>query len=238
MRVESLKEEVLIGKRTSLYRDRKTIAMAKVEKKDWPNTWFLKGRTIGTISCIATPQGILKKRLNQAINDKNGPNILVIEDGGKPITAGLTTADPMREDGCIFKDDNCIVNRGDRCDKTGLVYKIHCVSCMEEVAEESKESHNYIGLTRTSVHSRMKTHLNDQRIKKSKSPLHRHDVEHHNGVQQQYVTNIVNSEKKIVRLYSLEALSIEKQDSKLSMNERNEGGRGGVVRITATRVTT
>ena len=105
-------------------------------------------------------------------------------------------------------------------------YKIHCVSCMEEVAEESNESHNYIGLTRTSVHARMKSHLYDQSRKKSKSPLYRHDVAHHNGVPQKYITNIVNSEKKIVRLYSLEALSIEKQDSKASMNERNEGGRG------------
>ena len=61
MRVETLKDEVCEGKRSSLYRDRKTIAMAKVEKKDWPNTWFLKGRTIGTISCMATPQGIIRK---------------------------------------------------------------------------------------------------------------------------------------------------------------------------------
>ena len=237
MRVETLKEEACQGKRTSLYRDRKSIAKAKVEKKDWPNTWFLKGRTIGTISCMAIPQGILKKRLNQVLNRENGPHILVVEDGGNPVTTGLTTADPKRKDGCIFQDSGCIVDSGERCDKSGLVYKIQCITCKEEVAEESNESHNYIGLTRTSVHARMKSHLYDQSRKKSKSPLYRHDVAHHNGVPQKYITNIVNSEKKIVRLYSLEALSIEKQDSKASMNERNEGGRGGVVRITATRVT-
>ena len=77
-----------------------------------------------------------------------------------------------------------------------------------------------------------------QRSKNTSRPLYRHDLAHHNGVPQKYITNIVNSEKKIVRLYSLEALSIEKQDSKLSMNERNDGGWGGIVRITATRVTT
>ena len=220
MRVETLKEEARQGKRTSLYRDRKSIAKAKVEKKDWPNTWFLKGRTIGTISCMAIPQGILKKRLNQVLNRENGPHILVVEDGGNPVTAGLTTADPKR------KDSGCIVDSGERCDKSGLVCKIQCITCKEEVAEDSNESHNYIGLTRTSVHARMKSHLYDQSRKKSKSPLYRHDVAHHNGVPQKYITNIVNSEKKIVRLYSLEALSIEKQDSKASMNERNEGGRG------------
>ena len=38
MRVETLKEEACQGKRTSLYRDRKSIVKAKVEKKDWPNS--------------------------------------------------------------------------------------------------------------------------------------------------------------------------------------------------------
>ena len=53
---------------------------------------------------MATPQGILEKRLNQALNRENGPHILVVEDGGNPVTAGLTTADPKRKDGCIFQD--------------------------------------------------------------------------------------------------------------------------------------
>ena len=100
-----------------------------MEKKDWPNTWILKGRTIGTISCMATPQGILKKRLNQALNRENGPHILVVEDGGNPVTTGLTTADPKR------KDSGCIVDSGERCDKSGLVCKIQCITCKEEVAE-------------------------------------------------------------------------------------------------------
>ena len=175
---------------------------------------------------MATPQGILEKRLNQALNRENGPHILVVEDGGNPVTTGPTFADLKRKDGCIFQDSGCIVDSGERCDKSGLVCKIQCITCKEEVAEESNESHNYIGLTRTSVHARMKSHLYDQSRKKSKSPLYRHDVAHHNGVPQKCIKNIVNSEKKIVRLYSLEALSIEKQDSKASMNERNEGGRG------------
>ena len=43
-------------------------------------------------------------------------------------------------------------------------------------------------------------------------------------------------ERKIVRLNCLEAIRIERQPSNLLRNDRMEKGRGGVVRITATRV--
>ena len=83
----------------------------------------------------------------------------------------------------------------------------------------------------------MLAHMRDQRNKKESSPLYRHDVKHHNGEKQQYTTDIIASEKKIVKLSSLEAVHIEKCPNHQIMNERMERGRGGVVRITATRVT-
>ena len=92
-------------------------------------------------------------------------------------------------------------------------------------------------MTRTSVHNRMKSHLRDQRNKKNSCPLYRHDIRHHNGVKQTYITNIVASEKKIVKLSCLEAVQIEKHPDHLLMNEKNEKGRGVLVRISATRVT-
>ena len=58
----------------------------------------------------------------------------------------------------------------------------------------------------------------------------------HNGIPQRYITEIVASESKIVKLNCLEGIMIEKQDSPLLLNERNEQGRGGVVRISANRV--
>ena len=53
---------------------------------------------------------------------------------------------------------------------------------------------------------------------------------------QKYETSIVASEKKILKLSCLEAIHIEKHPSHNLMNEKNERGRGGMVRITATRV--
>ena len=115
-----------------------------------------------------------------------------------------------------------------------MIYNITCVTCNKSV--EINDIEKYIGMTRTSVHNLMKSHLRDQKSKKDSSPLFRHDVQHHDGEQQEYVTNIVAAENKLLKLSSLEAIHIETQPSNLLMNERNERGRRGVVRITANRV--
>lgn len=75
----------------------------------------------------------------------------------------------------------------------------------------------------------------DSNTEKTSCPLYRHDVKCHQGVQQKYATEILASEKKIVKLNCLEAIRIERQPSNLLPNHRNEKGRGGVVRITETR---
>ena len=60
-------------------------------------------------------------------------------------------------------------------------------------------------------------------------------MEAHGGVHQKYTTSIVAREKKLLRLHCLEAIHIEKQPSTLSINARMEHGRGGVIRISASR---
>ena len=82
----------------------------------------------------------------------------------------------------------------------------------------------------------MLDHLDGQRKRKSKNSLWRHDKAHHNGTPQQYITTIKASEQKTVKLHINEDLRIEKQDPTLRINERQEGGRGGIVRISAFRI--
>ena len=48
---------------------------------------------------------------------------------------------------------------------------------------------------------------------------------------------IVDRARKLLPLYTTEAMWIERQRDGTSMNERQEGGRGGIVRLTATRKT-
>ena len=79
-------------------------------------------------------------------------------------------------------------------------------------------------------------HLRGQRQKNQSCPLYRHDCDNHHGNPQKYTTEILASERKMVRLKCLEGIMIEREKDDLLMNDRNEQGRGGIIRITARRV--
>ena len=115
------------------------------------------------------------------------------------------------------------------------MYRIECETYIS-TSQNPRNVYNYIGMTRSSLHSRMLDHLKGQKGKKNTSPLYRHDRDCHNGEPQKYVTTVDASEKKILKLHCNEALRIEKQDPALRINERQEGGRGLIVRIAASRV--
>ena len=65
--------------------------------------------------------------------------------------------------------------------------------------------------------------------------MFRHDSDKHDSIPQKYEAEMIGKEQKIVRLNCLEALHIERIPPPLSINARQEGGRGGIVRITARR---
>ena len=92
-------------------------------------------------------------------------------------------------------------------------------------------------MTRTSAHWRMMNYLQGQKSKRQRHPLHHHDTEILNGEVQIYKTRILGSERNLLPLCVLEGLYIEKQQLGTTMNEKNESGRGGLVRLTATRIT-
>ena len=104
-----------------------------------------------------------------------------------------------------------------------MVYRLSCNECSQEIVVE--DTYNYVGCTRTSVHARMAGHLKLQKQKNSSGALYRHDLEIHNGVTQEYSAEVLGKEKKILRLYTLEAKLIEKQKPGLSMNDRQERTR-------------
>ena len=94
---------------------------------------------------------------------------------------------------------------------------------------------NYIGMTMTFVHYRMVDHLAGQKARRENNPLHRHDLNDHGGNPQTYKTRILGRERRILPLTILEALYIEGQAKGTSFNDRNEYGRGQIVRLTASR---
>ena len=64
----------------------------------------------------------------------------------------------------------------------------------------------------------------------------KHDKECHGGVIQQYTAKFVKSERSLLHLSLTEALLIEGQLNRTSMNDRLERGKGtGVIRINPSR---
>ena len=99
-----------LGSKKCMYRSEDDIRIAKDYKKDWVNTWFLKGSIRNTRSCQVTPGGVLKKELTKIINEGNNKHdTQITEDGGKPVHYGLMVKDPLRPSGCIFGDPKCPV---------------------------------------------------------------------------------------------------------------------------------
>ena len=81
-----------------------------------------------------------------------------------------------------------------------------------------------------------KDHLKDRRSKIQKSPKYCHDMEAHNGEPQYYKTRILTREKSIFPLSLTEGFYIEGQVPGTSINERNDSGRGLLVRLSCLRV--
>ena len=154
---------------------------------------------------------------------------------------GLRKTDPFHNETYRYGDPNCLIEEGKDCAQSGLIYEITCRSCPETGNQGPKTTRdpggqgkdNYIGLARTSAPCRMASHLAGQRAKLKSNPLHRHGLEVHNRVPQQYRTRILARERNILPLNILEGLYIERQGPGTSINERNESGRG-IVCLTAS----
>ena len=143
---------------------------------------------------------------------------------------------------CRIRDPNCIVEQTKDCSKTGILYEITCLTCNAKVDSPSVsrspgqcKAPNYVGMTRTSAHQRMSNHLQGQRSKSTNNPLHRHDCNDHNGEVQMYRMRILRAETNLVPLAVSEGLYIEQQFPGSSFNDKNEYGRGSIVRLTGSR---
>ena len=206
-------------------------------------SWFLGGQVKSTITCQATPGGILASNLKAALGTtKDGQTRMVLEDGGAPITLGLKVKDPFHKDECQFGDPDCWVAKG-KCGKMSCVYCVVCNACNEEIDPEVRQdiqqpggikAAHYIGMTATSLHNRQLAHRKGHNKNKPNNPMEKHDRECHQGVKQSYTAKFIGEERGLLPLSMKEAILIEKQHAGTSMNDKLERGRGtGIVRIQA-----
>ena len=136
-RYRSMRDDINNGMRNSLYRSGKDIREKKAKDKSWANTWFLRDNTKSTISCPTTPGSLLKISLNKVVNPVNSTyRTQVIEDGGMPVHCDLMVSDPMRPSGCIYGDPNCMITSNHRCDQSGCIYRIECITCNDNIEIE------------------------------------------------------------------------------------------------------
>ena len=130
------------------------------------------------------------------------------------------------------------------CSLMGAVYVIRCNSCKAELDPMIKEqptipggikSQHYIGMTATSIHNRLISHIQGHKSKSKHSVMHRHDIDSHNGEIQTYSADCITTERQLLHLCMREALLIEGMDPILSINGKMEQGRGSLVRMAAMR---
>ena len=90
-----------------------------------------------------------------------------MDEEGIPITANPRKNDPFFQESGRFADPYCITEDDKDCAAMYVMYEITCNLCQQSVNNDSKrsrepgkhESENYIGMTMTSSHCRMVSHL-------------------------------------------------------------------------------
>ena len=94
----------------------------------------MKGNKTTTLTVAATPGGVLKQQMTQALKGVIAPDkgeTMVVERGGKSLLSGLKKKDPFSKEGCKYGDRQCIVDRKVDCTSTGTCYAITCDLCGE-----------------------------------------------------------------------------------------------------------
>ena len=133
-------------------------------------SWYLKGRTERVLYCQPIPGGKLASDIKKAVNSVAKNGTLIVEDGSTPKIAYIKRSDPFRKEEYRYGDESCIVENNKDCTQMGVIYLITYNQCKEPVNLDveadpmsrdpgQQNRYNYIGMTQTSEHCRMLSHL-------------------------------------------------------------------------------
>ena len=137
-----------------------------------------------------------------------------------------------------------MVDKSTDCCKQNVTYIVTCNGCLDNVSfgpplenvpsliEAGGENRlNYIGMTGTSMHARVKAHNAAIYAHNMSNALYKHVHYAHNGTSPGFTMKMCSSHVNVINRYKTEAVYIENQIDRTSLNDRLEGGRGGFVRI-------
>ena len=132
------------------------------------------------------------------------------------------------------------------CSLQDKVYIITCDECLEEVTTGTTHTHpiilkptrpggearlNYVGTTGTSLHAWSLLKLKSIKAKDQSNALANHIRLVHGDIPTTFTMRLMSSHRTVLNIFKTEAVFIEKQVVGSSMNQKREGGRGGLVRI-------
>ena len=238
MRIRECEDQIASGTRIR-YRDKSQIMQMKAAKGgNYPNTWFLKGKTTGLLKVHPTPGGKLQGEIRGKLDQTPGPfggNLKVVEKGGQLITTGLkrTQRFGATNEGCQFLM-KCMI-RGDRdCRNARGVYQIICKTCQDH--PDNPKSVLYVGTSGFTMHKRLMEHQGAIRGNYLKNAMAKHQRKVHQQDAQVPVFEaepIMSSIKFNLERFVMEALAIEKAKSKadILMNQKGEWGHYGITRL-------
>jgi len=208
--------------RTPLHRPRGWYRQEREKmKRRKKENWYRKGGYETPIFIAATPNGKLKKRLQEKI-DKTGMKIKVIEKTGNTMKRALQKTSIAEKKEC--EDNECMIcltsKKKGLCRKEGVTYEIICEECHEK----------YIGETGRCANSRLREHMNDYKLKKEASVLWRHCKEKHEGKKQKFKCNVREVFGKDATLRQIsEAVDIRRE--KAGMNNKFEWGHTSLPKL-------
>ena len=124
------------------------------------------------------------------------------------------------------------------------VYSITCGGCLDSVVTGPNPLQmpkptdaggvtrfNYIGMTGTSMHMRGKSHTAAVKRLDKSNALARHVIEKLAGEKQLFCMKMCTSNKTVLNRYKSEAIYNEYQMVGSFLNDRIEGGQGGLIRM-------
>ena len=191
------------------------------EKIHMKQKWFSKGKYKSLFYVNATPNSNLAKSC-QKILYRCGVPIRVMEKSGQSIKRTLVRSNPFKSKKC--NDETCVIcissNSKINCRSRDVVYENFC---------EHHETCNgvYIGETADPIKERFKEHLDDCRLRPTKSAMAKHSKEKHNDEKVNFNVKIrgVCSGDPLLR-QCMESVII--RDTKPEMNGRMEWGTSNI----------
>ena len=204
-----------------LYRNKFWNQKDRIEmKQNKIRTWFTQDNKYDAVFFVdVTPSMKLAKECQKIINDV-GLKIKVVEKSGQTLKQKLVRSNPFERRKCSIPCHICTTQPNVNCKLRETIYKI---SCDGESENNGKCPDNYEGESVRSIGERFNEHLD------TKSVLHYHFAEAHNGVIQPVLLEIIDRCPSDAMLrQATEAVCI--REDKPTLNCKTEFGNANIAR--------